>query len=381
VQVVLSGPAQSAVILSVPAAIRAASVFAAAEDVERVIFCSESAELPRSWRRWLAALRRPWVHVTSSGGSASLADALDPRSPVLVVAPNTIPEPRQVQDLLTRSITERQRTTWVWHGAPVAAYYPEARGLLAQTEAVPGRALLDASAPRIEAASDSWSDVDGSAGARAEERRLLRSLRQPSDGYLARFDRMLSAALSRRLVRTPFTPNVITALSLLVGLGGAMLLANTTPWVAFLGSLVLWTSCILDGCDGEVARLKLLTSAFGARFDAAADAVVHLATFGAIVIHVRRARPDLSLAGPTFFFLFGVVVSMAFVWWLINRLPSERRLGFKRVYERLASRDYIYLVVVFTALSKLEWFLWAVAVGANLFWLSLWGWARATRTR
>jgi hypothetical protein len=72
---------------------------------------------------------------------------------------------------------------------------------------------------------------------------------------------------------------------------------------------------------------------------------------------------------------------MAFVWWLINRLPSERRLGFKRVYERLASRDYIYLVVVFTALSKLEWFLWAVAVGANLFWLSLWGWARATRTR
>jgi len=384
-QVVLSVPAQSTVILSVPAAIRAASVFAAVEDVERIIFCTESAELPRSWRRWLAALGRPWEHVTSSGGLASLAETLQPRSPVLVVAPNAIPVRRQVQDLLTRSITERQRTTWVWRGVPVAAYYPEAQALLAQTargsEAVPRGALLDASAPRIEAAPDSWSDVDGSAGAQTEERRLLRSLRQPSDGYLARFDRLLSAALSRRLVRTPFTPNVITALSLLVGLAGAVMLANTTLWVAFLGSLLLWTSCILDGCDGEVARLKLLTSAFGARFDAATDDIVHLATFGAIVIHVRRARPDLSLAGPTFLFLFGVVVSMTFVWWLINRLPSERRLGFKRVYERIASRDYIYLVVVLTALSKLEWFLWAAAVGANLFWPSLWGWARATRTR
>jgi len=36
---------------------------------------------------------------------------------------------------------------------------------------------------------DSWNDVSGSAGVRNAERRLLRSLRQPSDGYLARFDR------------------------------------------------------------------------------------------------------------------------------------------------------------------------------------------------
>ena len=113
----------------------------------------------------------------------------------------------------------------------------------------------------------------------------------------------------------------------------------------------------------------------------ASDDAVHLATFGAIVLHVHRARPDLSLAGPAVSLLFGIMVSMVSVWWLINRLPSERRLGFKRVYERLASRDYIYLVMVLTAVSRLEWFLWAVAAGANLYWLSLWSWARATRAR
>jgi phosphatidylglycerophosphate synthase len=130
-----------------------------------------------------------------------------------------------------------------------------------------------------------------------------------------------------------------------------------------------------------VARLRLLTSAFGARFDTATDDVIHLATFSAIVVHVHRARPDLNLAGPALLALAGVVVSMASVWWLINRLPCEQRLGFKRVYERLASRDYVYLVMVLTAVSRLEWFLWAVAIGANLFWLSLWGWARATGSR
>ena len=40
-----------------------------------------------------------------------------------------------------------------------------------------------------------------------------------------------------------------------------------------LGVLLLWASAILDGCDGELARLKLLTSRFGARFDVEVDAI------------------------------------------------------------------------------------------------------------
>jgi phosphatidylglycerophosphate synthase len=257
--------------------------------------------------------------------------------------------------------------------------------LLAQvtpgSQAFPRQALSDADPPRLQVPRDSWNDVNSSAGVREAEHRLLRSLRQPSDGYLARFDRVLSVALSRALIRTRVTPNVITAVSLLIGLGGAALLAGTTPWAALLGALSLWASCILDGCDGEVARLKLLTSSFGARFDAATDNVVHLATFVAIAIHLSRARPDSSFTGPAVLLLFGVMVSMASVWWGINRYPSDRRLGFRRVYERIASRDYVYVVVVLTVFGRLEWFLWAAAVGANLFWLSLWWWVRAQRTR
>src|SRR5205085_4211542 len=115
--------------------------------------------------------------------------------------------------------------------------------------------------------AQAWSDATDPGDARHVERGLLKALHQPGDGYLARFDRRISIALSRLLIRTPIVPNAITALSLLVGLGGAVLLASA-PWsVAVLGAVCLWLSCILDGCDGEVARLKMLTSRWGGRFD------------------------------------------------------------------------------------------------------------------
>jgi len=90
-----------------------------------------SRELPGSWRRYLTGLRLPWAHVASSVRSVSLADVLDSKSPALVIAPNTIPEPRQLRDLLADRLAEQQRTTWIWQGIPVATYYPEARALLA----------------------------------------------------------------------------------------------------------------------------------------------------------------------------------------------------------------------------------------------------------
>ncbi|MBI5200617.1 MAG: hypothetical protein HY925_03440, partial [Elusimicrobia bacterium] len=45
--------------------------------------------------------------------------------------------------------------------------------------------------------------------------------------------------------------------------------------------------------------------------------------------------------------------------------------GASKVYERIASRDFIYLVALLTLIQRLEWFLWSAAIGAHLFWLSL----------
>ena len=98
-------------------------------------------------------------------------------------------------------------------------------------------------------------------------------------------------------------------------------------------------------------------------------------------MHLQRLHPDMSFATPALILLIGVLLSMASVSWLINRYPPERRLGFLRVYERIASRDYIYLVMALTAVERLEWFVWSAAIGAHLFWISLWWGARPPRAR
>jgi hypothetical protein len=104
------------------------------------------------------------------------------------------------------------------------------------------------------------------------------------------------------------------------------------------------------------------------------------ATFVAIAQHVHAVRPDLGLAGPATLLLTGMLLSMASVCWL-TAVPRQTTRRFPRVFERIASRDYIYLVVALTAVERLHWFVWAAALGANAFWLSLWWWTLGRRRR
>jgi phosphatidylglycerophosphate synthase len=216
--------------------------------------------------------------------------------------------------------------------------------------------------------------------ARVVERRLVAALHRPSDGYLARLDRRISTWLSRRLARTPITPNALTTASLLVGLAGAAVLAGYPSPVALLGVALLWASSILDGCDGEVARLTLTTSAAGGRFDIATDHVIHAATFAAIVVHLERFAARWISPWPVAGLFVGVGVSMLVVARAIHRETGDRQLGLRRVCERIASRDYVYVLMLLTFFGHLDWFVWAAAIGANLFWVILWTATRRRRT-
>lgn len=376
-QILLSIVPQPPLVAGIPGVLRTAHELVADHAGCRILLCTQSHGFVESWRRILASL--PWKEVSSDGDS--LREQLDANTPVLVLTPDGRPDAASLRDFLRRARESRGPTAWAWNGTVVAVYYPDASRLLerlpSESRKVP-QALTPPEARRLPAPHGAWESLATADGIRRAEARLFRSLRQDSDGYLARLDRTLSIALSRLLIRTPVTPNGITAVSLIVGLLGAALLASADYGVALLGAGLLWTGCVLDGCDGEVARLKLLTSRFGARFDLIADNVVHLAIFVAIPIHLRRVHPGFDVRIPAAVLITGVLLSMFTVWWLILRQPEGRRTGLHRVFERIASRDFIYLVVLLTAIRRLEWLLWGAAMGAHLFWLSLWWVSRKT---
>ena len=184
-------------------------------------------------------------------------------------------------------------------------------------------------------------------------------------------ERRISLALTRRLVGTRITPNQMTLVSLTIGLLGAPFFLSAEPWHQIAGSLLFLTHSILDGCDGELARLKFQESPTGARLDFWGDNLVHVAVFGCMA---RRAgpwpRPPSGRCS-----------------WARWRSPAPPRPPISslvaaraaagppgRLADAVANRDFIYLVLVLACFGRAHWFLIPVALGTPIFMMLVrWG--------
>jgi choline kinase/phosphatidylglycerophosphate synthase len=152
-----------------------------------------------------------------------------------------------------------------------------------------------------------WFDLDTPADVRAARRAHRRSLTKASDGPVARYlNRPVSTRVSMAIARFRPHPDVLSVIAFLLGLGGAALLWTGTGPAA---AVAVQLASILDGVDGEVARLQNRARAQGALLDGVldrlADAAVaaglagwalsdgHVPESGAIVLAV--AATALSL--------------------------------------------------------------------------------------
>ena len=131
---------------------------------------------------------------------------------------------------------------------------------------------------------------------RAAERRLLLSLVKDTDGFMARHvERPISLQISRRLAGTAITPNQMSLISIAVGICGGPFFLSSRPLMQTIGALLFLAHSILDGCDGELARLKFQQSRWGGVLDFWGDNVVHSGQFRS---HGRRLesvrRRDLA---------------------------------------------------------------------------------------
>ena len=211
---------------------------------------------------------------------------------------------------------------------------------------------------------------------------LLASLVKDTEGFMSRHvERRISLAVSRRLAGTRVTPNMMTLVSVGVGLAGAALFLSARSGAAVAGALLVLLHSILDGCDGELARLKFQESRFGGILDFWGDNVVHAAVFGTIAVAWSRASGS---SAPLLFgaaAILGTVLSAAFVYrhtmaqvaegplfTSVSRSPDAR---FSRLADALARRDFLYLLVILAAFGKVHWFLVMAAVGSPIYFLLL----------
>ena len=109
---------------------------------------------------------------------------------------------------------------------------------------------------------ESWQAITRSEDCIAAEQKLDRWLVKPTDGVFARMNRRVSIPISRQLIKTRITPNMVSLFTLALSLVAGGFFAFGGYWNCLIGAVLgVWGS-ILDGCDGEVARLKLAVVGF-----------------------------------------------------------------------------------------------------------------------
>ena len=218
----------------------------------------------------------------------------------------------------------------------------------------------------------------------AAEWRLLRGLVKDTDGFMARHvERPISLRIARRLAFTGITPNQITLLSVGIGLCGAPFFLSTYWLWQTVGALLFLTHSVLDGCDGELARLRFQESRLGGIIDYWGDNVVHIVVFACMAVgwslSIAASWPMLLGVAA----ILGNLGSAWFVYWrtmhtkkkddgpLFTSVATVPGQTLARMLDAGSRRDFIYLVLILALLGKSNWFLVLAAVGAPIFFFLL----------
>lgn len=218
-------------------------------------------------------------------------------------------------------------------------------------------------------------------------------------GQLLPLTRHLSYRLTPLIYRMPISPNQVTALSLLAGLAGAWCFSYGEATWGIVGGLLFVACYTLDNCDGEIARLKDMSSDWGARFDDVVDWLVDSAFF------VGLGYGTWQAFGEIYWFWFGLAAAAgATIDYVVDlayyargrkqpetksreeaakdvRKPEDFGDWLIYIFHKLSRADFCVIVFGLT-LFDVTWVLLPLAaVGAQAYWITdLFQKARGWRT-
>ena len=183
-----------------------------------------------------------------------------------------------------------------------------------------------------------WADLDTRESMAQAEKIILKRLSKPEeDGYVSYYiNRRFSIPISKYLVNTSLTPNMLTIISFLFSTIGAILFLPGKSFLTIIAGTIVQLSSIVDGCDGEVARLKLRVSPFGGWFDTILD------RYADTVIVVGIVYGYFLNHQVIYVWLLGIFALLGFI--LISLSRKEYQIRYKKdppitVLYKLSKRD------------------------------------------
>jgi len=162
-----------------------------------------------------------------------------------------------------------------------------------------GAPLVGADLVRLDRKRWDGLRVTDEASRRSAEDAVFGALYRADLGFVARrFNKPLSIWFTRHvLCRSRITPNQITLFAAALGvLGCALIATGAYGWVV-LGLAFEHLQSVLDGCDGELARVRFQQSKLGAWLDTFVDDVLNVLITVAAGVGVWRATGSQAALG------------------------------------------------------------------------------------
>jgi phosphatidylglycerophosphate synthase len=236
---------------------------------------------------------------------------------------------------------------------------------------------------------ETWQRVVTAEDRLVAERKLDRWLVKPTDGIFARMNRQISIPISRQIIRLPITPNMVSIFTLGVGLASGIFFARGGYWNILTGAVLSVWASILDGCDGEVARLKLMETDFGCWLETVCDWLYYLFIFGGIAVGLTKTLEPVTVVAWGSWLLLGAVMSFLVTGFgrqrLANRRPEQYLAIWQAKAESRPSNPILYIgrntefivrrcflpyaLLFFAVLDMMKIAFFLSAIGANLVWL------------
>ena len=205
-----------------------------------------------------------------------------------------------------------------------------------------------------------WIDIDNDHDLKKTEKILIGTLKKPSDGPISRYlNRPLSTRISKHLLKTPVTPNIISFTSFIVSIIGALLFFLGGYLNLAVGGVLVQLSSILDGCDGEIARLKFKGTEFGGWFDAVLDRYADAIILFGLTYYVYLTSGNLGL-----FIGFIAIIGSFMNSYTADKYDGlmQKKVGVERSYLRLG-RD-VRMFIIFVGAIIIQPFLALLAIAA-----------------
>ncbi|MBA5942521.1 MAG: NTP transferase domain-containing protein [Methanophagales archaeon] len=214
-----------------------------------------------------------------------------------------------------------------------------------------------------------WCDIDTPSSLEYAEKKMLGSLEKTTDGIISKnINRRISKRITAKIVNTDLRPTQITIISFIMALIAAAFFSLGEYKYLIIGGILAQLSSIIDGCDGEVARLKFLATDSGAFVDSIldryADGMMILGLiFGYWMLHEGEGiYVSIWIIG-----LFALIGSFMLSYTNALAMPSSTTPARKRFIGIPVRRDMrVFMIMLGAFLNQVPGLLLLLAILTNL---------------